>query len=214
MQSSRTPGSSQHALRLASCPKPPGGRGERAAEPVAPSCRPAGQNPAARVTKVRGASPQMFHARVGQGLHAEISLVCARLEEAGHLDEGIEGRRYTPGLLMLNAVTRSCADVPSPACVTQLEGLASDHSTINSHSMSCFRRRLAITRVGCSLAAAASRCTGAAPSTRRCREQRAHLFVDAHLFVEHSAPIPVQMQANSFDARARGRLGGLCRAAE
>ena len=117
-----------------------------------------------------------------------------------------EGRRYTPGLLMLNAVTRSCADVPSPACVTQLEGLASDHSTINSHSMSCFRRRLAITRVGCSLAAAASRCTGAAPSTRRCREQRAHLFVDAHLFVEHSAPIPVQMQANSFDARARGPL--------
>ena len=76
------------------------------------------------------------------------------LEEADHLNgcerEGSCGvaAANTPGLLMLNTVTSSCADVPSSPYVTQLEGLASDHSTMNSHSMSVFRRRLAITRVG------------------------------------------------------------------
>lgn len=136
----------------------------------------------------------MLHARVGQGLHAEISLVCARLEEVGHLDEcereGMCGAAVAsaPGLLMLNAVTRSCADVPSPACVTQLEGLASDHSTMKSHSMSCFRRRLAITRVGCPLAAAASACcTGGAALSARC------------LVVEHSAPISYRNASELFE---------------
>lgn len=33
-------------------------------------------NPAARVTQVHGASLQMLHARVGQGVRAETRLVC------------------------------------------------------------------------------------------------------------------------------------------
>lgn len=185
--------SRQHALSLVSCPEPPDGGGQsRGARRAKLSTSWA--NPAARVTNVHGASLQMLHARVGQGLHAEISLVCARLEEAGHLDEcereGMCGAAVAsaPGLLMLNAVTRSCADVPSPACVTQLEGLASDHSTMKSHSMSCFRRRLAITRVGCPLAAAASACcTGGAALSARC------------LVVEHSAPISYRNASELFE---------------
>ena len=158
--------------------------------------------PAARLANVQGASPKMLHARVGKALHAKIGVLCASWGGLGTMASEWDGlcraSGATPGLLIWNCVTRFCADVPSSSRLNQLEGSASDHSTMNSHSMSFFRSRLAITRVGHLLAAACSACWLAAVGSAFCatlvsKDTRVTLSSDR----EHSAPIPIQTLGNS-----------------
>ena len=120
------------------------------------------------------------------------------LEEADHLNgcerEGTCGvaAANTPGLLMLNAVTSSCAAVPRSAYVTTpLYGTGASPPLA----------------AGAADVAAVLCAAAAPPSDRRfreeCRLSREECRRTVDMIAEPSPPIPVQMQASSLTDGAK-----------